>query len=249
MQDDQETEGMGETAAETAADPAADPAGRKPGRRRQTRQTILAATKELVARKGPHATTVRDITLASGANVAAVNYYFQSKDELVRLAADEITADINTERARRLDALEAAAGEAPLAPRAILQALVEPILDISRAEDGGSLYLRNVYNMRTVPYAPDNRRNFGQHDHVAQRFIAAIRRSFPALEREEAVWHYEFARGAALHMLANLDPNWRRFELILYRGEAALPETPIYALDQGAVDRVIDMILKGFGKS
>lgn len=217
--------------------------------RGKTRQEILEAAKELVARKGPHATTIRDITTASGANVAAVNYYFRSKEDLVRLAAYEISGEVNRERIAQLDAFEAEAGGMPLAPRDILRALIEPILVASRAKDGGSLYLRSVFQMRTLPNAGSNRQNFGNHHHVARRFVSTIQTAFPHLSHEECVWHYEMARGTALHMLANLDPVWRRFELILNEDGEPFPEEPAYKLDQASVDRVIAMILQGFGKS
>ncbi|WP_425331988.1 TetR/AcrR family transcriptional regulator [Pararhizobium polonicum] len=215
-------------------------------RRGQTRQTILNATKELVALKGPNATTVRDITAASGANGAAVNYYFQSKDGLVRLATQEITADVNRERIGRLDALEAKAAGTPLDPREILAALIEPILIISRAQDGGSLYVRNVFQMRVDARAGHH--TFGLNGHVARRFIDAICKAFPDLSREDAIWQYEFARGSAIHLLANLDPLSRRFEEIALGDGDHLPETPVHSLGQKEVDRVIDIILKGFGR-
>lgn len=220
---------------------------RRKSRRAQNRETILAATKELVARKGPLGTTVRDITTSSGANVAAVNYYFASKDALVELATYEITRDINAERERRLDAYEAEAGDAPLEPRNILRALIEPILYVSRAKDGSSLYVRIVYYKRTAAYAADEQRNYGQFDHTAQRFITCIQKTFPHLSRADAAWQYEFVRGCALHMLINLDPLWRRFELLLEGPDNPLPPEPVFALDQAAIDRVIDMVMKGFG--
>lgn len=214
-------------------------------RRGQTRQLILNAAKELVARKGPKSTTVRDILAASGATGAAVNYYFQSKDNLVDLATQEITGDINRERLRRLDALEAAAGGDPVAPEALLAALIEPILTISRSEDGGSLYVRNVFQMRIDTRAASS--SFGSNGHVARRFVNAIARTFPQLSREEAAWHYEYARGTAIHLLANLDPVSRRIELLLLEPGAALPDVPAYALDDAQVRRVIRIILGGFG--
>src|SRR5690242_19814719 len=57
-----------------------------------TRRRILEAAGPLFAEKGFEATSVREITLAAGTNVAAVNYHFRSKEELyiatVRHAAE-----------------------------------------------------------------------------------------------------------------------------------------------------------------
>lgn len=210
------------------------------------RQAILAAAKELVARKGPNGTTVRDITAASGANGAAVNYYFQSKDGLVDLAQREITGEVNRARLARLDALEHAAAGRPLAPRDILVALIEPIMSTSRSADGGSLYVRSVFQMRVDARAGYH--TFDINQHVARRFIDVIATTFPHLDRETVIWHYEFARGSAIHMLANLDPVSRRFELLAKAPGDTLADTPAYALDHQQIDRVIGMILNGFGQ-
>lgn len=214
-------------------------------RRSNTRQSILNAAKELVARKGPNATTVRDITAASGANGAAVNYYFQSKDSLVRLANQEITADVNRERLALLEAMEREAQGGPLAGRQILRALIEPILTVSRSDDGGSLYVRNVFQMRVDARAGQN--SFGMNGHVARRFVDVILISFPTLSREDAIWQYEFARGTAIHMLANLDPLSRRFEQLALEPGEVLPQEPQYQLREADVSRVIDLLLNGFG--
>lgn len=222
------------------AETSASAVGRK---RRQTRDSILAATKELVARKGPHATTVRDITQASGANVAAVNYYFQSKDNLVQIATHEIGVAINEERVQQLDAGLKASGGAPLPPEAIVRALVMPMAYVSRAEDGGSLYVRNVYQMRTVPYAAENREHLILQGGVAQKFIDEICRSLPHLTRNEAIWRYELVRGGALHMAANVDPLWRRFEVLEHGEPSKLPAVQTILLDEAFLERLVNSLV------
>ncbi len=213
-----------------------------PGKRSQTSEMILNAAKELVARKGPNGVTVRDITTASGANSASVNYYYQSKDRLVAQAMQEITEDVNHERLARLNAMEA---QTPvLSPLQILQALIEPVLTVSRSKDGGSLYVRSVFQFRIDARAAYN--SFDINRHVARRFIQAIQRTFAQLSEEQAIWRYEFARGAAIHMLANLDPVSRRFEQLALDSGESLPEKPTYALDNQQVARIINIIMAGF---
>ena len=46
------------------------------------RDILLDAAEELFSEKGFNAASVRDITSRAGCNVAAVNYYFNSKDNL-----------------------------------------------------------------------------------------------------------------------------------------------------------------------
>lgn len=214
-------------------------------RRSETREAILAVAKELVARKGPKGTTVRDITEASGANTAAVNYYFQSKDALVKLATKEITGAVNQERLLRLSKMEADADGKPLRARQILEALIEPILTTSRSSDGGSLYVRNVFQMRVDARAGYN--NFNINSHAARRFIEAMQKTFPDLPLEEVVWNYEFARGTSVHLLANLDPVSRRFEQLMLAPGEDLPTEARFEIDEQAIRRVIEIILNGFG--
>src|SRR5690606_27958215 len=101
-------------------------------------------------------------------------------------------------------------------------ALIEPILTMSRSADGGSLYVRSVFQMRID--ARTGYHTFDINQHVARRFMAALARTFPQLDREGVVWHYEFARGSAIHMLANLDPISRRFELLAKAPDQGLPD-------------------------
>ena len=62
--------------ASTASAPDAKPAGDDP------RERILSAAGQEFAERGYEAATVRDICLAAGVNVAAVNYYFGDKRRL-----------------------------------------------------------------------------------------------------------------------------------------------------------------------
>ncbi len=61
----------------------------KQGRAEPVRGKILAAARELFAEKGYRDTTVREIARRAGANGAAVNYYFRSKDALYEAVFDE----------------------------------------------------------------------------------------------------------------------------------------------------------------
>jgi AcrR family transcriptional regulator len=47
-----------------------------------TRQRLIDAAGPIFAEKGPEATSVREICQKAGANVAAVNYHFRSKEQL-----------------------------------------------------------------------------------------------------------------------------------------------------------------------
>lgn len=54
------------------------------GHGQNTKQRLLEAARGLFAERGYHNTTVRDIALRSKTNLASINYYFRSKDDLYR---------------------------------------------------------------------------------------------------------------------------------------------------------------------
>ncbi|MFF7705389.1 TetR/AcrR family transcriptional regulator [Streptomyces lydicus] len=58
-----------------------------------TREDLLAAAKQCLAERGYARTTVRDIVVVSGANLAAINYHFRSRDALMNLAMVESVSD------------------------------------------------------------------------------------------------------------------------------------------------------------
>ena len=93
----------------------------------QTRSAILAAAERLYADRGFGDVTLRDIVAEANVNLAAVNYHFGSKDELI--AELFVTRSLATNR-ERLNELKAAEekGGGRASIEAILHALVGPTL-------------------------------------------------------------------------------------------------------------------------
>jgi AcrR family transcriptional regulator len=184
-------------------------------RREQISQRILEAAIELITIKGPQATTVRDITEMTGANVSAVNYYFRSKDELIQQALDAILSPVNAERRALLEAAQAAAAPKPASVEAILEALIRPMLTASRTKDGGRHYIRAVQHVRVSPGDPISVNTYAMNNATAQMFIDALAQALPNFTRAELVWRYEFARGAAIHLISNIDPSSAKMPSLL----------------------------------
>jgi len=61
-----------------------------PEKTHATQELILAAAIEALEESGPSGATTRAIAERAGVNVAAINYYFRSKDNLLALAAEAI---------------------------------------------------------------------------------------------------------------------------------------------------------------
>src|ERR1700710_1701856 len=93
----------------------------------QTRTAILSAAERLYADRGFGDVTLRDIVAAANVNLAAVNYHFGSKDELI--AELFVTRSIATTRERLNEWKKAEeAGGGPATIVAILRALAGPTL-------------------------------------------------------------------------------------------------------------------------
>ena len=69
---------------------------------------LVEAAEKLFAENGFEAVSVRDITKEAGANVAAVNYHFGSRDGLVVAVMSRYLTPVNQERLTRLEKAEKA---------------------------------------------------------------------------------------------------------------------------------------------
>ena len=75
-----------------------------------TRAAILSAAERLYADRGFADVTLRDIVAAADVNLAAVNYHFGSKDELIAELFVTRSLATNRQRLNELKAAEAAGG-------------------------------------------------------------------------------------------------------------------------------------------
>src|SRR5882757_10044485 len=104
-----------------------------------TRIAILSAAERLYADRGFADVTLRDIVAAADVNLAAVNYHFGSKDELIAELFVTRSLATNRERLNELKAAEEAGGGRANID-AILRALVGPTLRGCLGPDRGALH-------------------------------------------------------------------------------------------------------------
>ncbi|KAG1251914.1 hypothetical protein G6F65_018146 [Rhizopus arrhizus] len=106
-----------------------------------TKDRILGAAEELFAQHGFAGTSLRQVTSQADVNIAAVNYHFGSKENLVnevfRRRMDEMTG-------ARLAQLERARSEHPGQLRPVLAAFVEPALALAQDSHKGGAFVRVV---------------------------------------------------------------------------------------------------------
>jgi len=162
----------------------------------QTRTAIMDAAERLYADRGFADVTMRDIVAAAGVNLAAVNYHFGSKDELI--AELFVTRSLATNR-ERLNELKRAeqdgGGRAPI--DAILRALVGPTLrGCLGPERARSTAARFMIRAGIEAVAPIRRIKNREIDHL-KKFAAAMRRALPDSREADIYWGLHFALAMA----------------------------------------------------
>jgi AcrR family transcriptional regulator len=166
----------------------------------QTRSAILAAAERLYADRGFGDVTLRDIVAAASVNLAAVNYHFGSKDELIAELFVTRSLATNRERLKELKAAEEEGGGSA-AIDDILRALVGPTLrGCLGPERERSTAARFMIRASIESVPPIRRIKNREVDHL-RKFAAAMRRSLPDRSEVELYWGLHFALAMAHHTI------------------------------------------------
>ena len=165
-----------------------------------TKDRILGAAEELFALQGFAGTSLREVTTRADVNIAAVNYHFGSKENLVnevfRRRMDEMSG-------QRLQALKAAVAAHPGELEPVLAAFVEPALAMARDRNGGGAFIRVI--ARAYAEKNDALRKFlsDQYGHVLREFAKAIAGCVPGLAKDTLYWRLDFLSGALTYAMAD----------------------------------------------
>lgn len=165
-----------------------------------TKDRILHAAEELFAQQGFASTSLRQVTSRADVNIAAVNYHFGSKDNLVNEVFRRRMDDMSVERLKALrQAVQAHPGE--LEP--VLAAFVEPALAMAQDRHGGGAFIRVI--ARAYAESNDSLRKFlsDQYGHVLRDFAKAIDGCVPGLGKEELYRRLDFLSGALTYAMAD----------------------------------------------
>ncbi|TWD79205.1 TetR family transcriptional regulator [Kribbella amoyensis] len=154
-----------------------------------TRERLLNVAEQRFGEGGYEGTSLRAITVAAAANIAAVNYHFGSKEALLRAAVSRAMAPVNTERRRRLDQLEAN-GYQPNAEQ-VIRAFIEPGLDlVLRRGERGAIVARFIGRVAFDPSQRIRELYAAEADPVESRYLAALQRALPRAAPESVEFGY-----------------------------------------------------------
>jgi len=164
-----------------------------------TKDRILGAAEELFAQFGFAGTSLRQVTSRADVNIAAVNYHFGSKENLVNEVFRRRMDDMSQQR---LTSLKLAMKEHPGELEPILAAFVEPALAIAQ-DRHGSAFARMVARA----YAEKNdalRKFLSEHyGHVLREFAKAISACLPGLAKDSLYWRLDILVGSLTYAMAD----------------------------------------------
>jgi len=165
-----------------------------------TRESLLDAAENLFSVHGIQAASLRQITQHAGANLAAVNYHFGSKDGLVRAVFSRRLRPMNDERLRRLAEVDL---ESEDAVEQILRAFLEPLLRlVSEKPDGVRGFARLMGRAWSEPSEEVRTIIIEEIRETIDHFMAAFRKILPHLSEGELMWRFHFLGGAMGHTVS-----------------------------------------------
>jgi AcrR family transcriptional regulator len=165
-----------------------------------TKERILGAAEQLFAQHGFAGASLRQVTAAANVNLAAVNYHFGSKENLINEVFRRRLDELNT---HRLQALDEAVQKPESDLEDLLGAFIRPALDLSLDRGGGGAFVRVL--ARAYAEHNDALRKFlsDNYGHVMKRFHTAFSQRPPGLDKEELYWRLDIVAGALTYAMAD----------------------------------------------
>ncbi|MEI6604308.1 MAG: TetR family transcriptional regulator [Verrucomicrobiota bacterium] len=163
---------------------------------------LVEAAEKLFAENGFDVVSVRDITQEAGANVAAVNYHFGSRDGLVAVVMTRYLTPINEERLAQLEAAEERNGSQAVPLEEVVAAFVLPLISQVAHSNLSCPLLHQlvgrIFSSSNHALPPEFK---GESSVLINRFIQSFSRALPTTSRDDLVWRLHFVLGALTHML------------------------------------------------
>lgn len=199
----------------------------------ETRERILNTAEKLFAQKGFDKVTLRELTTAANTNLAAVNYYFGTKDNLLSALVLKGSKCIYKERMRLLAEAKIFEGSTRDKARKIVNALLLPAIIV--AEDSQTNYLFSTLVAKSIANSPEELTDImvRQTSHL-NPFVDALHQLLPEIPLEEIYWR--------LHFILNIEHAVHtELDRINYISNGVCSTKDKQAL----LDRILDFVLPG----
>ena len=166
------------------------------------RERLIATGERLFAEHGWNGVSIRTIAAEADVSLAALNYHFGLKENLLAEIFAARARPIAEERERRLSELQST-GNASL--EQIIEAFLRPAFAIGTAENGfgGRVFARLRARLATESEAFTRRILSDAFDESSRRYVEALAVLMPELPRNELAWRFHFLLGAMVYTMAD----------------------------------------------
>ena len=166
-----------------------------------TRARILDVAERLFAAEGFSEVSLRRITSEADANIAAVNYYFKTKDALLEAVFERRIVPINEKRVRLLDECLASDTTGSERLTGVVRAFVEPHIRMTQAfGPGGTVIMQMLGRYASHPNRNIEAILLKQYDPIWQRFSNEFAKLLPHLDKASVYWRFYFLLGALYYL-------------------------------------------------
>ncbi|NQZ22655.1 MAG: TetR/AcrR family transcriptional regulator [Colwellia sp.] len=168
-----------------------------------TKNKILDAAESLFAVQGFNGTSLREITSQAEVNLAAVNYHFGSKKELIKSVMSRYMNELSPLLESAL--IEVCERE-NLTLLEVFSAFIEPLLSLNEfKENGTSNFLQLLGRGYTDSQGFLRWFLTTQYPGVINNFVKAVQKAYPELTAEEMFWRLHFTMGTVVFTMSSSD--------------------------------------------
>jgi len=167
---------------------------------------ILDSAEQLFAEKGFAETSLRMITTRAKVNLAAVNYHFGSKKDLIQAVFARFLTPFTQKLSKELDMVVAVKNDPTF--QDVLGVLAKTMLtgiETSDKYNKLSVFMRLLGLAYTQAQGHLRRFLHENYSSTYKRFIGYLKLAHPNLSSEEIFWRIHFAIGAAVFTMSSLE--------------------------------------------
>ena len=169
-----------------------------------TKERILNSTEKLIAEQGFTALSIRKISLKAHTNLAAINYHFGNKEQLINQVLERRLNNLFDVRMKMLHDLNQGDSDKKCNLEQILHAFIAPALFMINDEhQGGKVFMKvlarayaeqsdSLHELLAKRYTP-----------IIKEFAEAIHLSCPELPRQTIFWRFHFIIGALTYAMSD----------------------------------------------
>jgi AcrR family transcriptional regulator len=169
-----------------------------------TKTKILDAAEVLFADKGFNGTSLREITGQAEVNLAAVNYHFGSKKELIKAVMSRYMNELSPRLESSLNTLCIEEVQPTLID--VFSAFLKPLLHLNSFKDNGtSIFLQLLGRGYTDSQGFLRWFLTTQYPGVITSFTQAVHKAYPELSAEEMFWRLHFTMGTIVFTMSSSD--------------------------------------------